>query len=680
MAVAVAVVASVVAAITGAANPLNAIQFLPAGHWTYNVALETVYHIAGATGDVDASVGVDGQGSSQVVQGDTSGFVVGNGRVTEFGKSSLEVVDTAEPPVAGEVPVALEVAGGPYLVYRDGGMVVRLGEQPLTIDAGPWLGNPVASSDGTVWLPRVGAGLICQLPNGADRVTCPVLVPKNHRGAMSIVDDRPVFVDTSTDLLHPIERDGLGEGRALGIDIPDTAKIASTEVSGRLAILDADRTEMLLVDTALGKPQAPVRVDLPAGEYDAPVSTGTVVAIMDKVTRTLSTFDSDGEMQDQEKLPKSSGDPRLTRGADDRVYVDGAEGDHVLVVDTDGLVTPVPVGGEDGEPGGGSSSEPGDGDDSSDSDEDSDEDSDDSEEADLPDEPEDEDPPPVPASAPGAPPGVTATAGDGSVRLSWEAAADNRSPITAYTVSWAGGTREFAADARGTTIGGLTNGTRYTFTVAARNSEGTGPGAASGAVTPVAVARPATAPPNIEIDIDIATNDATVFWGRPNLGGGTLVHYVTGVTGLANQTVPGQTAQWQGIPPSDELVFTVSAVTRTPDGRTLTGATASRRIDVTPEIVLTRGAPFEDEAEGCDAPDCARLNVAMTGFAPNTEYLVFAESSDDGEFADIFVVTDDNGAVTFNDLFFDGAGQDVVVTADGPEGQTESNELFWEPR
>ena len=45
------------------------------------------------------------------------------------------------------------------------------------------------------------------------RITCPVLVPRHHRGALSIVDDRPVFVDTSSDRVHAVEPDGLGEGR-----------------------------------------------------------------------------------------------------------------------------------------------------------------------------------------------------------------------------------------------------------------------------------------------------------------------------------------------------------------------------------------------------------------------------------------------------------------------------------
>jgi hypothetical protein len=672
--VAVAVLAALVAAVTGVANPVNAVQFLPPGHWTFNLERQTAFHVAGATADVDASVPVDGDQGSQVVQGDTSGYVVGSSRITEFGKSSLEVVDTAEPP-ADETPVAMEVAGGPYLVYRDAGKIVRLGEHPLTIDAGAWLGVPAATSDGTLWLPRTGPGLICQLPSGGDRVTCPVLVPRHHRGALSIVNDRPVFVDTSSDRLHSVEPDGLGEGRALGVDVPDTASVASSDVSGRVAILDSDRNEMHLVDSTEREPKSPVKVDLEDGDYDGPVSTGRSVAVMDRKTGTLSTYDGEGERRDRERLPKKSGDPRLSRGEDDRVYADGAEGDHVLVVDKDGAVTSVPIGEEDGvgEPGrdGERDDEDGRGGDP--------EDREDGEEPADQEERDEEQPPPVPATAPGAPSGVSAVPGNGLVRVSWDAAADNRAPITGYTVSWAGGSQEFAADARTATIRGLTNGTRYTFTVSATNAAGTGPGASTGPVTPATAGGPAAAPPGLDVLFESESNDATVTWRRPNLNGGTLQHYVAGVSGLPNQTVEGTSAAWNAIPGDGEIIFTVRAVTRTPDGRTLTGATASYRIDQDPDITISRGGDLDSPETDCHEPDCSYLDTVLTGFEPNTEYHIIGESTEDGEFGDDFVTTDDNGAARFDDLFWFGYVDETVwLTVETDDGPVQSNELYWE--
>jgi hypothetical protein len=98
-------------------------------------------------------------------------------------------------------------------------------------------------------------------------------------------------------------------------------------------------------------------------------------------------------------------------------------------------------------------------------------------------------------SVPGAPTGVTATAGNGSATVSWTApSSTGGSAITGYTVTpYIGSTAQTPVTVTGsppatsTTVTGLTNGTSYTFTVAAINGNGTGPASApSNAVTPAA--------------------------------------------------------------------------------------------------------------------------------------------------------------------------------------------------
>jgi hypothetical protein len=101
-----------------------------------------------------------------------------------------------------------------------------------------------------------------------------------------------------------------------------------------------------------------------------------------------------------------------------------------------------------------------------------------------------------PATVPGAPSGVSASAGNGAATVSWTAPFNGGSPLTKYTVTpWVGSTAQPSTDVPGSppptsaSIGGLTNGTTYTFTVTASNGVGSGPpSAASNAVTPSAAA------------------------------------------------------------------------------------------------------------------------------------------------------------------------------------------------
>ncbi len=92
----------------------------------------------------------------------------------------------------------------------------------------------------------------------------------------------------------------------------------------------------------------------------------------------------------------------------------------------------------------------------------------------------------VPVTVPGAPTIGTATAEKGSVKLTWTAPASNGgAAITHYVIKPSTGSSVTVGDVTSDTVTGLTNGTAYTFTVAATNSAGTGhASAASKSVTP----------------------------------------------------------------------------------------------------------------------------------------------------------------------------------------------------
>jgi hypothetical protein len=703
VAVVVACVAGIVAAVTGAANPVSAVQFLMPGHWVYNSALQSVFHVDGPSGNVDAQARVPGQSGDQVFQGDVSGYVVGSDRITEFGKSSLSVAEPTTPP-AREKPVGVETVGGPYLVYQEAGTVVRLGSAHLVLPLGGPVGVPVATEDGTLWLPRTDAGLLCSLSASAENVSCSVPLPTGHAGALSVVGGRLVFVDFTAATVHLVGDDALGEPRDLGVEVGADARLAATDVAGRLVILDGAR--MHIVDAGLGTSELadPVSVDLDDGEYAGPVANGSVVAVVNRTTNTLVTYDRDGTRKQAKELPAENGDPSLTEGDDNRIYVDGTEGEHVVIVDEDGDLTDVPIGPEEaGRPVGGrdpdapdpglpgpvnpgpASPDPADADPGPTGDPRQNED--------APPAPEDPPPPPppppppeVPASPPGAPTAVAATAGDATATVTWNAAPDNRSPITAYRIAWAGGETTVAAATRTAVIPGLANGTGYVFTVNAVNGIGAGPGAASNPVTPVAPVQPASAPLNLVVDFDTSTRQAGVYWDTPaDLGGGTLAHYLVSVTGMPDTTNPDLSLVVPRVEASGTVTFTVRAVTTGPGGRQVAGAVVSHVRENVPapgggggEVRLSRGA---DTQEYCSPdPDCAWMHVELVGMQPNTSYGLMPHSTHpDYENPGGDCTTDDTGYCVLDAFAYHEAGNTVWVVATAPDNtEIRSNDLYWD--
>jgi hypothetical protein len=131
-------------------------------------------------------------------------------------------------------------------------------------------------------------------------------------------------------------------------------------------------------------------------------------------------------------------------------------------------------------------------------------------------------------SAPSAPNSVVATAGNASASVTWHAAAPNGHPVTGYTVTSTPGSQTCTTSGALTcVVGGLTNGTSYTFKVKATNSAGTGSAsAASNAVIPATVPGPPTG-----VSATPADGAAQVSWLAPASNGGKAI---TGYTVTAS--------------------------------------------------------------------------------------------------------------------------------------------------
>ncbi|TDQ04428.1 fibronectin type III domain-containing protein [Labedaea rhizosphaerae] len=694
--VALGSVAAVGAALTAAVNPVPGLDFLPSGHWVFNAVTEFAVHIDGGSAAVDASVGLQGASAdSQVVEGPDTGYVISDDQITVFGKSKLQVEDQIAPP-SSEKPVAIEAMGGPYAFYQGTGKIVRLGDHVASIKTNGAFTDQVITADGTVWLHRADGNLCSLAKDAASLSSCPVTLEHGHDGALTAVGDQAEFLDTTSDVLYPVSDQGRGDGQGLGFAVSDHARVASSDVDGRVAILDPDTHQMHLVDA--GDPSHdPVTVPLRAeGQYSTPASTGSVVALVDKRGGTIQTWDSRGEPHGTGPVPKGDGaDPKVRKGEDNRIYVENGKGTEVVVVGQDGeLSDPVAVDeraapnsqkpNPNGNPlpGGTGSQKPPERDERAvpppankpDSTVEPQETTVDSTPttSGTPEKPE---PPVVPPSPPGAPARVDASAGNASATVTWSAAASNRAAITSYQVTWAGGAKTVSGFATSTKITGLTNGTRYTFSVSAVNAAGRGPATSSNAVTPVAAA---AAPTGLALQRDQGTGEFRLTWNQPNLAGGTLVNYQVTATGLPSQSPKTTSAPFPGVVPGQSYTFTVRAMTRTPGGQTLTGAAAAKTITVPgPTLTVTRGV--EDCPDYQDEPDCAQMHVQLAGFDPNAKYNIYPHSDDPGySNPGSGQTTDETGAVSFDAFQYFGTGHLVWVTVQTSSGTITSPKIRWE--
>jgi len=145
--------------------------------------------------------------------------------------------------------------------------------------------------------------------------------------------------------------------------------------------------------------------------------------------------------------------------------------------------------------------------------------------------------PVTPATVPLAPT-ITGlpTTGNGTVSISFTDGANGGSAIDLYTATSSQGNKTGTSTASPITVTGLTNGTSYTFTVTAHNSEGTSlPSNVSTAVTPMTV-------PSAPI-IGTTTEDGgtvTINFTPPNDGGSPITVY-TATSSSTDVTLPVKT-------------------------------------------------------------------------------------------------------------------------------------------
>jgi hypothetical protein len=184
---------------------------------------------------------------------------------------------------------------------------------------------------------------------------------------------------------------------------------------------------------------------------------------------------------------------------------------------------------------------------------------------------------------PGAPTSVSATSGvSGRATVSWTAPASNGgSAITSYIVSATPSiTPVTVTGATSSTISGLTNGTSYTFTVAAVNIVGTGPSSTpSPSATPIDTVP--GAPTSVTADVSASASQAVVSWTAPTDNGGQsisnyTVNVITGGSTVSTVSAGTSTsATITGLTNGTSYTFTVTATNSIGTGSASTASSAA---------------------------------------------------------------------------------------------------------
>ena len=242
------------------------------------------------------------------------------------------------------------------------------------------------------------------------------------------------------------------------------------------------------------------------------------------------------------------------------------------------------------------------------------------------------------AAPPLAPTGLTATAGDGTVGLSWTAPSNGGAPISGYTVKWgtqAGGPYPNTRTVSGTqaSIDGLSNGVTYHFVVSATNSKGEGPNSTEVSATPSRI----TTVPGAPTDLSAVAGDgqAALSWQAPADNG--------------SDPITGYTVKWGPsaggpYPNTFQVSETAATVTELTNGMTYhfvvsannaNGESAnSNEVAVTPEAVGSRFAVevrlgSSEEWTAVDAYDGSAWSKAFSDVA-NGAVTVEARLLDEG--------------------------------------------------
>ena len=213
-----------------------------------------------------------------------------------------------------------------------------------------------------------------------------------------------------------------------------------------------------------------------------------------------------------------------------------------------------------------------------------------------------------PASLPGAPTSVVATAGNASATVSFSPPSSNGgSAITLYTVTSSPGGISVSGASSPITVSGLTNGTTYTFSVTATNAMGTGPASTqSNSATPTA--GPTVPGVPLSVSASAGNASATVSFSPPSSNGGSAItsYTVTSIPGGITASGASSPITVFGLTNGTTYTFTVAATNSVGTGPassqsnsvTPTGVSPAGQVPITADLVYNTTVFSETIAAG----------------------------------------------------------------------------------
>jgi hypothetical protein len=509
-----------------------------ASSWLYSSSRGEVDHVNGVTAKVDTRARIKDAQNHEIQVTQTDKYLIlrdlSTGQVSTLDLTTLQTTAVTPTTPGLGVTVALynETA---FVIDSVQGQVSQLDPRTLApVGDSISLPNGIAPAGfdgkGTLWIAVPTEGTVVGIAPGTNghgpKVVHTVTVATpGHDLVASAMDDGVAVMDNTDQTLQTVHGD-----KVVSTNVPVSSPASMPSRTGGPAVpvtVSSDRQVVVVQGDSVTKFTVPG-----AGDLSPAVSFAGRVYVADSTAGVVYEFSPEGKLLNQIKINPAGGTIQL-EVREDHLFINAPDGSTAVVVDENHVARPVNkyqqnVLGADPPP--------------------------------APKNP----PNPTPVKAkPGKPQNLQASAGDALVRLSWNRAADNGSPITRYVVT--GGPQQIAvgANQRTAIVRGLTNGKNYTFTVYAVNAVGNGPSAQVGPVMPTAdvpfapASVTATANPDGSVDVT---------WPPANGAGRKIIRYtVTAVTGGAQAPVGDVTTTKMAIPAGTldygtQVAFSVVAV------------------------------------------------------------------------------------------------------------------------